>query len=66
MMQVLGTEQFGQCTDFQAVPGFGLKCKISNVEHLLTDKAKAPECDIIGDSSNGKLHVSNSNKGKVK
>uniref|UniRef100_A0A5F9CIX9 Copper-transporting ATPase 2 n=1 Tax=Oryctolagus cuniculus TaxID=9986 RepID=A0A5F9CIX9_RABIT len=31
----LGTETLGYCTDFQAVPGCGIGCKVSSVEGLL-------------------------------
>ncbi|XP_068920696.1 copper-transporting ATPase 2 [Petaurus breviceps papuanus] len=31
----LGTETLGYCTDFQAVPGCGIGCKVSNVEAIL-------------------------------
>ncbi|KAM9039778.1 copper-transporting ATPase 2 isoform 1-T2 [Sarcophilus harrisii] len=31
----LGTETLGYCTDFQAVPGCGIGCKVSNVETIL-------------------------------
>ncbi|XP_030636950.1 copper-transporting ATPase 2 isoform X2 [Chanos chanos] len=31
----LGTESLGYCRDFQAVPGCGISCKVSNVEDLL-------------------------------
>ncbi|XP_077014258.1 copper-transporting ATPase 2 isoform X3 [Tamandua tetradactyla] len=31
----LGAETLGYCTDFQAVPGCGIGCKVSNVEGLL-------------------------------
>ena len=33
--QELGTETLGYCTDFQAVPGCGIGCKVSNVEGIL-------------------------------
>ncbi|XP_068181022.1 copper-transporting ATPase 1 [Antennarius striatus] len=33
--QELGTESLGKCTDFQAVPGCGIRCQISNTEMLL-------------------------------
>ncbi|XP_023573008.1 copper-transporting ATPase 2 isoform X2 [Octodon degus] len=32
----LGTETLGYCTDFQAVPGCGIGCKVSNVEGILS------------------------------
>ncbi|XP_051799249.1 copper-transporting ATPase 2 [Acanthochromis polyacanthus] len=31
----LGSEVLGYCQDFQAVPGCGISCRVSNVEHLL-------------------------------
>uniref|UniRef100_A0A3Q3EIN4 P-type Cu(+) transporter n=1 Tax=Labrus bergylta TaxID=56723 RepID=A0A3Q3EIN4_9LABR len=31
----LGTEALGVCTDFQAVPGCGIRCQVSNTETLL-------------------------------
>ncbi|XP_075055167.1 copper-transporting ATPase 2 isoform X2 [Mixophyes fleayi] len=31
----LGTESLGYCTDFQAVPGCGIRCKVNNVESVL-------------------------------
>ncbi|XP_027445320.1 copper-transporting ATPase 2 isoform X3 [Zalophus californianus] len=31
----LGTKTLGYCTDFQAVPGCGIGCKVSNVEGIL-------------------------------
>ena len=42
-MQILETEQFGQCADFEAIPGFGLQCKISQIESLLKEKSKDSE-----------------------
>ncbi|KAL7858572.1 hypothetical protein AOLI_G00186740 [Acnodon oligacanthus] len=33
--QELDTESLGTCTDFQAVPGCGIKCQVSNTENLL-------------------------------
>ncbi|KAM9376287.1 copper-transporting ATPase 1 [Pholidichthys leucotaenia] len=33
--QELGTESLGTCTDFQAVPGCGIRCCVSNTENLL-------------------------------
>lgn len=36
-MQELGTEALGTCTDFQAVPGCGIRCQVSNTETLLRE-----------------------------
>ncbi|KAM3912307.1 copper-transporting ATPase 1 [Leptodactylus fuscus] len=33
--EVLNTEILGTCSDFQAVPGCGIRCKVSNIERLL-------------------------------
>ncbi|XP_048031662.1 copper-transporting ATPase 1 [Megalobrama amblycephala] len=33
--QDLGTESLGTCTDFQAVPGCGIRCLVSNTENVL-------------------------------
>ncbi|KAM4019599.1 copper-transporting ATPase 1 isoform 2-T2 [Anomaloglossus baeobatrachus] len=33
---VLNKEVLGTCSDFQAVPGCGISCKVSNIEHLLS------------------------------
>ncbi|XP_023258814.1 copper-transporting ATPase 1 [Seriola lalandi dorsalis] len=33
--QELSTESLGTCTDFQAVPGCGIRCQVSNTETLL-------------------------------
>uniref|UniRef100_A0A8C3TGY0 Copper-transporting ATPase 2 n=1 Tax=Chelydra serpentina TaxID=8475 RepID=A0A8C3TGY0_CHESE len=35
----LGTESLGYCTDFQAVPGCGISCKVRSVEAVLGQKA---------------------------
>ncbi|XP_051568977.1 copper-transporting ATPase 2-like [Myxocyprinus asiaticus] len=37
----LGTESLGYCYDFQAVPGCGISCKVSNTEDLLQNSPKA-------------------------
>ncbi|XP_056898635.1 copper-transporting ATPase 1 [Takifugu flavidus] len=35
--QELGVESLGACTDFQAVPGCGIRCQVSNTETLLKE-----------------------------
>uniref|UniRef100_A0A5F5PFJ6 Copper-transporting ATPase 2 n=1 Tax=Equus caballus TaxID=9796 RepID=A0A5F5PFJ6_HORSE len=40
--EVLGTETLGYCTDFQAVPGCGIGCKVSSVEGILTHSEHLP------------------------
>lgn len=37
--QELQTETLGQCTDFKAVPGYGLSCKVSGIEEMIKSKA---------------------------
>uniref|UniRef100_A0A673GPF3 Copper-transporting ATPase 2 n=1 Tax=Sinocyclocheilus rhinocerous TaxID=307959 RepID=A0A673GPF3_9TELE len=39
----LGTETLGYCHDFQAVPGCGISCKVSNIEDLLQNSPKTQE-----------------------
>ncbi|XP_021113465.1 copper-transporting ATPase 2 isoform X2 [Heterocephalus glaber] len=36
----LGTETLGYCTDFQAVPGCGIGCKVSNVDGILAQSER--------------------------
>ncbi|XP_053420006.1 copper-transporting ATPase 2 isoform X3 [Nycticebus coucang] len=38
----LGTDILGYCTDFQAVPGCGIGCKVSNVEGILAHRERPP------------------------
>ncbi|XP_039770862.1 copper-transporting ATPase 2 isoform X2 [Ornithorhynchus anatinus] len=38
----LGTETLGYCTDFQAVPGCGIGCKVSDVEAILAQSKHLP------------------------
>ncbi|XP_036245413.1 copper-transporting ATPase 2 [Molothrus ater] len=38
----LGTESLGYCTDFQAVPGCGISCKVGGVEAILGTAEEAP------------------------
>ncbi|XP_030056304.1 copper-transporting ATPase 2 isoform X2 [Microcaecilia unicolor] len=37
----LGTETLGYCTDFQAVPGCGISCKVRNVESVLAQSEQS-------------------------
>ncbi|XP_057194434.1 copper-transporting ATPase 2 [Triplophysa rosa] len=39
----LGSETLGYCYDFQAVPGCGISCKVSNIEDLLQNNPKTHE-----------------------
>ncbi|XP_061841342.1 copper-transporting ATPase 2 isoform X2 [Nerophis lumbriciformis] len=36
----LTTDVLGYCQDFQAVPGCGISCRVSNVEHLLLQQSE--------------------------
>ncbi|XP_078099530.1 copper-transporting ATPase 2 [Sander vitreus] len=36
----LGCDLLGYCRDFQAVPGCGISCRVSNVEHLLQQQGE--------------------------
>lgn len=53
-LQELGTESLGYCTDFQAVPGCGISCKVGGVEAILGTAEEAPnklDANRTGDSS---------------
>uniref|UniRef100_W5KBZ2 P-type Cu(+) transporter n=1 Tax=Astyanax mexicanus TaxID=7994 RepID=W5KBZ2_ASTMX len=39
--QTLQSELLGHCHDFQAVPGCGISCKVSNIEELLQNSSEA-------------------------
>ncbi|KPP69160.1 hypothetical protein Z043_112097, partial [Scleropages formosus] len=41
--QELGTESLGTCTDFQTVPGCGIRCQVSNTELLLSHEDSGDE-----------------------
>uniref|UniRef100_A0A673GPH3 Copper-transporting ATPase 2 n=1 Tax=Sinocyclocheilus rhinocerous TaxID=307959 RepID=A0A673GPH3_9TELE len=46
----LGTETLGYCHDFQAVPGCGISCKVSNIEDLLQNSPKTQETNTSSPS----------------
>ncbi|XP_026883643.2 copper-transporting ATPase 1 [Electrophorus electricus] len=46
--QELGTESLGICTDFQAVPGCGVRCRVSNTKHLLRMEDRDSEEKQLG------------------
>uniref|UniRef100_A0A8C5LBW0 Copper-transporting ATPase 2 n=1 Tax=Jaculus jaculus TaxID=51337 RepID=A0A8C5LBW0_JACJA len=50
----LGTETLGYCTDFQAVPGCGIGCKVSNVEGVLAHSEQAGHLKGVGSPHTGK------------
>ncbi|XP_076240603.1 copper-transporting ATPase 1 isoform X3 [Calliopsis andreniformis] len=39
--ETLNTEATGKCSNFQAVAGCGIKCKVSHISHILTDALKS-------------------------
>ncbi|XP_041263268.1 copper-transporting ATPase 2 [Onychostruthus taczanowskii] len=50
----LGTESLGYCTDFQAVPGCGISCKVGGVEAILGTAEEGPnklDASRSGDNS---------------
>uniref|UniRef100_A0A8C3UAC7 Copper-transporting ATPase 2 n=1 Tax=Catharus ustulatus TaxID=91951 RepID=A0A8C3UAC7_CATUS len=50
----LSTESLGYCTDFQAVPGCGISCKVEGVEAILGTAEEGPnklDANRSGDSS---------------
>ncbi|KFM65871.1 hypothetical protein X975_22176, partial [Stegodyphus mimosarum] len=38
--KALTTETFGKCEDFAAVPGCGLRCKVTNIQHMLKNETE--------------------------
>uniref|UniRef100_A0A8D0B2N4 Copper-transporting ATPase 2 n=1 Tax=Sander lucioperca TaxID=283035 RepID=A0A8D0B2N4_SANLU len=43
----LGSDLLGYCRDFQAVPGCGISCRVSNVEHLLQQQSEEQENIVL-------------------
>uniref|UniRef100_A0A803SVJ1 P-type Cu(+) transporter n=1 Tax=Anolis carolinensis TaxID=28377 RepID=A0A803SVJ1_ANOCA len=41
--QELDTETLGTCTDFQVVPGCGIRCKVTNIESLIYRRSESLE-----------------------
>nr|XP_060612475.1 copper-transporting ATPase 1 [Anolis sagrei ordinatus] len=41
--QELNTETLGTCTDFQVVPGCGIRCKVTNIESLIYRRSESLE-----------------------
>uniref|UniRef100_A0A8B9BKT7 P-type Cu(+) transporter n=1 Tax=Anser brachyrhynchus TaxID=132585 RepID=A0A8B9BKT7_9AVES len=58
----LGTQSLGYCTNFQAVPGCGISCKVGGVEAILGPSASHVYSVLIGNREwmrrNG-LHIAN-------
>ncbi|XP_062370908.1 copper-transporting ATPase 2 [Cinclus cinclus] len=56
----LGTESLGYCTNFQAVPGCGISCKVGGVEAILGTAEEGPNklnANRSGDSTSQKYSV---------
>uniref|UniRef100_H3CZ42 Copper-transporting ATPase 2 n=1 Tax=Tetraodon nigroviridis TaxID=99883 RepID=H3CZ42_TETNG len=45
--QELGSDLLGCCQDFQAVPGCGISCRVSNVDHLLVQEASRDGSSLV-------------------
>jgi Cu+-exporting ATPase len=39
--ETIGTDVSGQCSNFQAIPGCGLKCSVSNIDSMLVYAAQS-------------------------
>uniref|UniRef100_A0A671T7M7 Copper-transporting ATPase 2 n=1 Tax=Sinocyclocheilus anshuiensis TaxID=1608454 RepID=A0A671T7M7_9TELE len=55
----LGTETLGYCHDFQAVPGCGISCKVSNIEDLLQDNFFQKLLQLLTDSPSYSVLIGN-------
>uniref|UniRef100_A0A8C7RMU3 P-type Cu(+) transporter n=1 Tax=Oncorhynchus mykiss TaxID=8022 RepID=A0A8C7RMU3_ONCMY len=49
--QELGTESLGACTDFQAVPGCGIRCQVSNTETGASNLSVCSSIDLVQTAS---------------
>lgn len=45
--QELGCDLLGCCQDFQAVPGCGISCRVSSVDHLLLQGASGDPSSLL-------------------
>ena len=45
--QTLEVESFGSYNEFEAVPGFGLKCNVSNIDALVGDMHDVVELNDV-------------------
>lgn len=52
-----GSLTWGRVEDFMAVPGFGLKCKISRISDLISEKGKIDEAFNTGVDENKRTRV---------
>ena len=39
--ELIESDVSGQCSNFQAVPGCGLKCTVSNIDSMMAEAAKS-------------------------
>uniref|UniRef100_A0A669CXI5 P-type Cu(+) transporter n=1 Tax=Oreochromis niloticus TaxID=8128 RepID=A0A669CXI5_ORENI len=51
--QELGTESLGTCVDFQAVPGCGIRCQVTNTENLLNPDQRQPDMHQLPSTHHG-------------
>ncbi|XP_052010785.1 copper-transporting ATPase 1-like [Xyrauchen texanus] len=60
--QELGTDSLATCTDFQAVPGCGIRCQVSNTENLLrredSDSEENQRNAVLIQISDTRAHIS--------
>ncbi|XP_067134859.1 copper-transporting ATPase 1 isoform X1 [Centruroides vittatus] len=61
--ETLRIDAFGKCEEFSAVPGCGLRCKISHVEHMLK-AAEEAEC-LANAKNNSKTRAKNASGGMI-
>ena len=61
------TESVGKCSQFNAEPGYGLKCSVSNIQDMLTtmDKKEKKQDEKIIESAAGKCNVVQGESKKV-
>ncbi|XP_033111519.1 copper-transporting ATPase 1-like isoform X2 [Anneissia japonica] len=62
--EVLMTDSLGKCSEFQAEPGYGLQCVITNISEMLANKhnANLAKVEVITDGENeDDKHVSDKN-----
>ncbi|XP_077370172.1 copper-transporting ATPase 2-like isoform X2 [Festucalex cinctus] len=53
----LGADVLGYCQNFQAVPGCGISCRVSNVDHLLPQQNQEPLVLPGASTDNTSLHL---------
>ena len=61
--QVLGMETLGQCITFMALPGFGLSCKIKDVDFLRKSTEGGPKSKLLEVRVNGVLCEPDADRG---